>query len=396
MSPVGRRTPRSAAAAGLRRLARWLDPATPAEPVSGTDPVTTASDVDAAAAGGLPEHWRALVAARAPGLLRGEGIGLAGTAAQVTPRAATRSATTAGPAPATPAARVPAPPPAGRPAPLPAGSPVPVPAGVGTGGPRTDGRPADVPSPWSPAVVRVRADAGPTGSVPPQVTGQIRVRTPAVRVAPVPTTPRTLATDPAPAPAAARAAASDDRTDHAATRRGAGAGHDVGTRPRVSVPPARAGAGWRTGSGHGGTAAGPTASRAPGQLRHREPGRDAAHRPDPAGTASPEPFPSRAPGPAAPPPADPPYPGDRAQIHRGRRSALDRWPEPPPVASAAAPLACGDDAPAPTRPAGSPPPAVHDPWPALPDDAALWTVPAATDQAAARRVRLLEREQAGT
>jgi hypothetical protein len=54
--------PRRAFAAALRRLATWVGP--PAPP-----------------AGGPPEHWTALVAARAPALLRGEGMGVRGPSA---------------------------------------------------------------------------------------------------------------------------------------------------------------------------------------------------------------------------------------------------------------------------------------------------------------------------
>ena len=97
--PDGRAT--GLLAAGLRRVAsaalrvadRLGGRGTDSPPAGATRPAESVP-APAPPAGGPPEHWRALVAARAPGLLRGEGMGVTGVPAH-------KPVTTSAPAPST-------------------------------------------------------------------------------------------------------------------------------------------------------------------------------------------------------------------------------------------------------------------------------------------------------
>ncbi|HET8682776.1 MAG TPA: hypothetical protein VFM54_13040 [Micromonosporaceae bacterium] len=298
-------------------------------------------------AGGPPEHWRALVAARAPALLRGEGIGLrrrpAGAVPAVRPAAVPPLGPVTGPASPTPAPAAPPHPRRRGRAPRPASgnSAPPLAAGAVPARPvvrvRTGPRPAPLPT-----------------SLPTSLPALMPTPTPEATGPPVPAVPAAR-TPAGPATAAGR------RPVPGSERAGAGEPGQV-----VEVPPAD---GQPVPAYDDRADPAQVAVRSWPPLPQQEPAASPPGGPVPPAAPLAGPFPAATPGlsPAAMRVASPAAPSRRpaaAPPGAGRSRAWHRPAEPEPY-----------------------------PWPDLPDDSSLWTLPPVAHDAA--RVRRLEREQAG-
>jgi hypothetical protein len=323
---VARRGPRRAVAAGLRRLAFWL--ARRLFPRPSAVP----------AAGGPPEHWRALVAARAPGLLRGEGMSVQRVRRRAAP------IVTPSPVPEPPLLRS-RPVQVELPAPEPAAGPVPA-----------------VPEPLVRQRFPVRVSTGPglARPTPPATPTLVSRGAPIVRVIP-PTAP------------VARVGLSTVDGWSAHRRR---------ARAAVATPPAAT------------PPANPSPVESAPTPRWEEPVASAPLPEEPVASA-PLPEEPAAPWPSLPMPVVP----DRA--HGARLNSVDPvvsrgadTPLAPGVPPVARPVVRVDQTPVSRQPVGRPAsPAEPDPWPELPDDSPLWTIPPVP--ASADRLRRLDREQAG-
>jgi len=362
-------------ATGLRRVAGLAlraatrvapDPAPPAPP---------------AASGGPPEHWRSVVAARAPGLLRGEGIGATGV-----PPARPRSPHAPLPG-ATADARI-APRPADT-APVPAPAPAPVtaphhrrsgdlPVQPGPPGARPAGStgPAGSTQLGAPhPSERTRASGSTSASGPAATVPAVRVHSRAVRPAagdPSDTPPAR----PVPGPPAAVDPARDERFAPPAVRVG-----EV-RRPAVTVVSRGARLAAPT-APEPATRAGspvPQAKDAVPPEGHGGPAQSAR----PVGPRLPDPHPFSPRVPDA-------HLSDTVEPSAGRRRPA--LLEPPPMRLPSPPVRTPEPAhlpapvPVPHRDPGAAP------WPALPDDGPLWTI-AATGYPA-ELLHRLDREQVG-